>query len=76
MPIHDPHHIVTAAAMVPPTNPLKFLPAKYRRLLYAAGWTVALGLGAYEASDGDWLKAGIMFLGSLGFGTAHSNVTK
>lgn len=55
-------------------NPLTFLPARYRRVAYAVLGLVALGVGAWQAGNGDWLEAVGLFLGSLGFGTAGSNV--
>lgn len=55
-------------------NPLTFLPARYRLAVYAVLGLVALGVSAWQAADGDWLQAVSLFLGSLGFGTAASNV--
>jgi hypothetical protein len=57
-----------------PTNPLSVLPAKVRLYVYAVLGLVALGVAAWQAGDGDWLQAVGLFLGSLGFGTAASNV--
>lgn len=59
---------------MPTKNPLKFLPAKYRLVAYSVLGLATVALGAYQAADGDWLKAITYFLGSLGFGTAASNV--
>ena len=59
---------------MPSKNPLTYLPAKYRGVAYSLLGVAALGLGAYEAADGDWLKAAGLLLGSLGFGTARSNI--
>lgn len=58
-----------------PTNPLSVLPPKVRLFAYAFLGTLALGVGAVQASGGDWLQAVALFLGSLGFGTAASNVS-
>ena len=57
-----------------PTNPLSVLPTKVRLYVYAVLGLVALGVAAVQAAGGDWLQAIALFLGSLGFGTAASNV--
>lgn len=54
-------------------NPLTAIPPKARLYVYAALTLAALGLGAYKASEGDWLEFAGLLLGSLGFGTAASN---
>lgn len=59
---------------MPTKNPLAYLPAKVRRTTYAVLGLAAAGLGAYQAADGDWVKAAGLLLGTLGFGTALSNV--
>lgn len=33
----------------------------------------ALALGAWKASQGDWIEFATLLLGSLGFGTATAN---
>lgn len=58
-----------------PKNPLALLPAKYRLTAYAILGLATVALGAYQAADGDWVKAITYFLGTLGFGTAASNVS-
>lgn len=55
-------------------NPLSLLPPAIRLWVYVVLGLVALGIGAYQASGGDWLQAVALFLGSLGFGTAASHV--
>lgn len=55
-------------------NPLTYLPAKYRRIAYAVLGLLAFAVGAAQAAQGDWLQALALFLGTLGFGTAGSNV--
>ena len=57
-----------------PSNPLSALPPKVRLYVYAVLGLIALGIAAFQAADGDWLQAVGLFLGSLGFGTAASNV--
>jgi hypothetical protein len=57
-----------------PTNPLSVLPPHVRLFAYAFLGTLALGVAAWQAAGGDWLQAVGLFLGSLGFGTAASNV--
>lgn len=55
-------------------NPLiDVLPAKARKYVYALLALAAIALGAYKASQGDWLEFSGLLLGSLGFGTAASN---
>jgi hypothetical protein len=55
-------------------NPLTdVLPPTARKYVYAILATAALGLAAYQASQGDWLQFAGLLLGSLGFGTASSN---
>jgi hypothetical protein len=54
-------------------NPLTAIPPKWRLYVYAVLSLAALGLGAYKASEGDWLEFAGLLLGSLGFGTAASN---
>lgn len=49
------------------------LPPQARKYAYALLGLAALALGAYKASDGDWLEFAGLLLGSLGFGTAASN---
>lgn len=56
------------------TNPLSSLPPKVRLYVYLILGVIALGIAAWQAADGDWLKAAGLLLGSLGFGTAVSNV--
>ena len=56
-------------------NPLTYLPAKYRLAAYCVLGLLALAVAAVQAADGDWLQAVALFLGSLGFGTAGSNVS-
>ena len=55
-------------------NPLTAIPPKARLYVYAALTLAALALGAYKAAEGDWLEFVGLLLGSLGFGTAASNV--
>lgn len=57
------------------TNPLAALPRKVRIVVYSVLGLVALALTAYQASEGDWVEGVLLFLGSLGFGTAVSNIT-
>jgi hypothetical protein len=57
-----------------PTNPLSALPPKVRLYVYAVLGIAALVVAAVQAAHGDWLEAIALFLGSLGFGTAGSNV--
>jgi hypothetical protein len=57
-----------------PSNPLALLPPKVRLFAYVFLGTLALGVSAWQASDGDWLQAVGLFLGSLGFGTAATHV--
>jgi hypothetical protein len=57
-----------------PTNPLSALPPTIRLYVYAVLGLLALGVAAWQAAGGDWLQAVGLFLGSLGFGTAASNV--
>lgn len=60
-----------------PSNPLTdVLPDRARRYLYAIGWLIALGLGIYQLTEGDWLAFVVALLTALGFGTAQSNVPK
>lgn len=54
-------------------NPLTAIPPRARLYVYAVLTLAALGLGAYKASEGDWLEFAGLLLGSLGFGTAASN---
>ena len=57
-------------------NPLTdILPPKARKYFYAVGFLAALALGAYKASQGDWIEFTGLLLGSLGFGTAASNIS-
>ena len=57
-------------------NPLNnVLPPKIRLYVYALLTLAALALAAYKASEGDWIEFAATLLGSLGFGTAASNVT-
>ena len=56
------------------SNPLTVLPPKARLYVYAVLGLSALGLAAYKASEGDWVEFAVLLLGSLGFGTAGSNV--
>lgn len=55
-------------------NPLTAIPAKARLYVYALLTVAALALSAYKASEGDWIEFAGILLGSLGFGTAASNV--
>jgi hypothetical protein len=55
-------------------NPLTVLPPRVRLVVYAILGLAALVIAAVQAADGDWLEAAALFLGSLGFGTAGSNV--
>lgn len=55
-------------------NPLTAIPAKARLYVYALLTVAALALSAYKASEGDWVEFAGVLLGSLGFGTAASNV--
>lgn len=57
-----------------PANPLSRIPAGLRLALYVAATLVLLAVGAYQAADGDWLKAVSLFAGSLVTLTAGSNV--
>ncbi len=57
-----------------PTNPLTLLPLKLRLWAYIVFGFAAFGFAAYQASGGDWKQAVALFLGSLGFSTAASNV--
>jgi hypothetical protein len=59
-----------------PSNPLTALPPKVRLYVYAVLGLIALGVAAFQAAGGDWLQAVSLFLGSLGFGTAASNVSE
>jgi ketopantoate hydroxymethyltransferase len=54
-------------------NPLELLPPKVRAVVYAVLGLAAIGVGAWQASDGDILVAVALGLGALGFGTALSN---
>lgn len=55
-------------------NPLtEILPPKARKVLYAVLFLVALGFAAWEAADGDWLKALGLLVTSLLGGMAASN---
>lgn len=56
-------------------NPLTYIPAKFRWIAYLVLGVAALVLAAVQAAHGDWLQAIALLLGSLGFGTAGSNVT-
>lgn len=57
-------------------NPLiNVLTPKARAVLYAALFVVALGFAAWEAADGDWLKALGLFVTSLLGATAASNAS-
>ena len=53
---------------------LRALPPNVRLAVYAFLAVLALGVAAWQASDGDWLNAIGLFLGFLGFGTAGVNV--
>jgi hypothetical protein len=55
-------------------NPLTAIPPRARLYVYALLTLAALALAAYQAADGDWLVFAGLLLGSLGFGTAASNV--
>ena len=55
-------------------NPLTAIPPKARVYVYALLLLAALAISAYKASEGDWLEFSALLLGSLGFGTAASNV--
>ena len=55
-------------------NPLSALPPTVRLYAYAVLGVAALVVAAIQAADGDWLQGIALFLGSLGFGTAASNV--
>ena len=57
-------------------NPLKVIPAKARDYVYAILAVLALGLGAYQATQGDWVEFGVLLLSSLGFGTAKTHTPK
>lgn len=58
-------------------NPLTdVLPPAVRKYVYALLALAALALAAYKASNGDWLEFAGLLLGSLGFGTAGSNVNQ
>jgi hypothetical protein len=57
-------------------NPLQYLPPSVRTWVYLVLGLVALAIGAYQASDGDWLQAVALLLGSLGFATARTHVDK
>ena len=52
------------------------LPPQVRKYVYAVLGLAAIGLGVWQASDGDWLLFAANLLGALGFGTAASNVNK
>lgn len=55
------------------SNPLAVLPPKVRAYVYAVLALAAVGVGAWQASQGDWLEAVGLFLGALGFGTAQTH---
>jgi hypothetical protein len=55
-------------------NPLSALPAKVRLYVYLAATVVLLGLGAWQASDGNWLNFIGLVAGAVVHGTAASNV--
>ena len=55
------------------TNPLEAIPPAVRLYFYAALSLAALALGAYKATEGDWLEFSLLLLGSLGFGTATTH---
>lgn len=55
------------------SNPLETLPASVRLYVYLVLGLLALAIAAWQAAEGDWLKALGLFLGSLGFGVATSN---
>lgn len=52
---------------------LTTIPPKYRKYVYAVLALAALALGAWKASQGDWIEFATLLLGSLGFGTATAN---
>lgn len=54
-------------------NPLALIPAKVRVYVYAVLALAALALGAYQATQGDWIEFAVLLLGSLGFGTAQTH---
>ena len=55
------------------SNPLEALPAQVRLYVYLVLGVAAVAIGAWQASEGDWLTAISLFLGTLGFGMAGSN---
>lgn len=57
-------------------NPLALLPPAVRLYVYVVLGVLFLAFTAWQASEGDWVKAVALFLGSLGFATASSNTPK
>lgn len=56
------------------SNPLTdVLPDRARKYVYAIFALAAIGVGAWQAADGDWLVFAALVLGALGFTTAASN---
>jgi uncharacterized membrane protein YfcA len=58
------------------SNPLAQLPPEIRLWAYVVLGLVFAGATAWQAADGDWLKALGLFMGSLGFTMASSNTPK
>jgi len=54
-------------------NPLDAIPAKARLYVYSILAVAAHAVGAYKASEGDWLEFTGLLLGALGFGTATTH---
>ena len=55
-------------------NPLAQLPPAVRLWAYVVLGLLAAAVSAWQIAEGDWLKALGLFLGTLGFATASSNV--
>jgi hypothetical protein len=55
-------------------NPLSRIPAKVRLTIYVVATLALLAIAAWQAADGDWLKAIGLFASSLVTLTAGSNV--
>lgn len=53
----------------------ELLPRKARAALYVVAMTLLTALTAWQASNGDWVTAGVTFLTNIAPGLALANLT-